>query len=135
MTPGMPSLVVAAAAAGLLSFAVAEAQIARPVPVRPPVGGFNPGLPPRSTGDLNGPLSQQPAGTAPGLGAPTGTPTTSGNIGSGESVPGVSGETVAEQPLDETAAEAIIDEYLSRHDLIAALPAVEKARAIRRDGD
>ena len=125
MTPGMSSLVVATVAvAGLLSLAAADAQVVRPVPVRPPAGGgFNSGPPQRSPNDFN----TTPFGQ--GLNTPTGTPTTSSVAGSG-----AGGEAVAGQPVDETAAEAIIGDYLARHDLIADLPAVAKARAIRRGG-
>ena len=130
MTPGMSSLVVATVAvAGLLSLAAADAQVVRPVPVRPPAGGgFNSGPPQRSPNDFN----TTPPRSTPfeqGLNTPTGTPTTSSVAGSG-----AGGEAVAEQPVDETAAEAIIGDYLARHDLIADLPAVAKARAIRRGG-
>ena len=130
MTPGMSSLVVttAAAVAGLLSLAAADAQIVRPIPVRPPVGGFNSGLPQRSPNDFN----TTPPRSAPfgqGLNTPTGTPTASSAAGSG-----AGGEAVVEQPVDETAAEAVVDDYLARHDLIADLPAVAKARTIRRGG-
>jgi hypothetical protein len=134
MTPGMWSLVVAAAAVGLLTLARADAQIARPGPGRPAGGGgFNSGLPQRSPGDLNGTRSP-PTRLEPGLGTPTGTPTASSGGLPGENAPGSSDETVAEQPVDETPAEAVIDDYLAGHDLIGGLPAVEKARAIRPGG-
>jgi hypothetical protein len=131
MTSGLSSLVFAAAAtgAGLLSLAAADAQVVRPVPIRPPAGGgFNPGFPQRSTNDFNTtPPRSAPLGQ--GLSTPTGTPTASS---AGEF--GGSGEAAAEQPVDETAAEAVIDDYLARHDLVGALPAVAKARAIRHGG-
>lgn len=76
MTPGLSSLVAAAAVVGLLSFAAADAQIARPIPARPPGSGFHSDFPQRSPNDFNG----APPGAAPlgqGLNTPTGTPAAS----------------------------------------------------------